>query len=144
MSKLDDFLQRFTFEEKRKREFGKFAQEVSRISELSEKEIAFELTEALAEKEYWKSPVVIAKLVILCAALFGAWAGFVSLVKAGVVYTAETGEEVAVVVTFWVGFAVAAGISVIMLYILHEMSRDYRDCVRKVMMLESAARSLPG
>lgn len=135
--KFRDYVMRFSYREKRKRELENFRKEVQRLRCMDKDELNFEYIELKAEYEHRKSVLTLFVISILLSILMNAWGKFFSFMKSALQYTAGDSSTEVMMVSFWIAVCIIIFITIIILFVLFTLSNDMKKLRRRLMIIQS-------
>ena len=138
MEKLSKFILIFSYQEKRKRKFKNYKQDVEDLRKMPMDELQFERIEVKTEYEHRKVCMLLIAFGVM-AVLVNAWKQFFSFVElvAGHVSSVSVHNSEEILITaFWIVLMWLFFITIISLFALHESLVATRKALRKLLIIE--------
>lgn len=136
--KIQNWVMQFSYQERRKRAFSAYEDEIMRLENLSDSEIEFEYVNLKTEYEHKKHILSILMISILLSAIMGIWKYFYTVMEQVIRFsTAYQGEEGEIVkIAFMIFFIVIIFITVMTFLILLSHMKSMRQIYRKLLIIE--------
>lgn len=135
--KFRDYVMRFSYREKRKRELENFRREVRWFRSMDKDELNFEYIELKAEYEHRKSVLTLFVISILLSILMNAWSKFFSFMRSALQYAAGDSSTEVMAVSFWIAACIVIFITIILVFVLFTLSNDMKKLRRRLMIIQS-------
>lgn len=140
--KIRDCIMQLSYQERRKRELGKFEKELKEYRDMTDDELKYEYIKLKTEHEHKKGILTLFVVSIALAILTNVWKEFFSFMEQAFQYAAkiENGGADVVSVSFWISVIVSAFITVVILVALFTVAGDMKEIRRKFMMIEDVIK----
>ena len=140
MEKLNKFIMMFSYQEKRKRKFESYKQDVEDLRKMPMDELQFERIEVKTEYEHRKVCMLLITFGVM-AVLVNAWKQFFSFVELVARYVSSVSvhnSEEILITAFWIVLMMLFFVAIIFLFILYESLAATRKALRKLLIIETA------
>lgn len=136
---ISNYIMKFSYKEKRIKRLNIFKQEITKYRTMDMDELKFEYVEVKTEYEHKKNVLTLFVISVSLAVLMNIWDKFLGFMEAAWKYSAALVDNNIDVATtsFFIAVIIAASITIIVLIVLLEWSKELKKMRRDLTIIEN-------